>query len=108
MAATDAIVSRAGATSLAEISARAIPALLVPFPYATEDHQTMNARSYVEAGCALMIPDADVETPAFARDVCELIENAELRANMTAAAKQQKTADAARLLADEVMAAARR
>lgn len=108
MAATDAIVSRAGATSLAEISARAIPALLVPFPYATEDHQTMNARSYVEAGCALMIPDADVETPAFARDVCELIENAELRASMTAAAKQQKTADAARLLADEVIAAAKK
>ena len=55
-----------------------------------------------------MIPDADVETPAFARDVCELIENAELRASMTAAAKQQKTADAARLLADEVMAAAKK
>ncbi len=61
MAAADAIVSRAGATSLAEISARAIPALLVPFPFATEDHQTTNARAYVEAGCAYMLADADVE-----------------------------------------------
>jgi UDP-N-acetylglucosamine--N-acetylmuramyl-(pentapeptide) pyrophosphoryl-undecaprenol N-acetylglucosamine transferase len=108
MAATDAIVSRAGATSLAEISARAIPALLVPFPYATEDHQTMNAKSYVEAGCADMIADSEVEGPEFAAKLCALIEDAELRASMTAAARQQKTADAARLLADEVEAAARR
>ena len=54
MAAADAIVSRAGATSLAEISARHIPALLVPFPYATEDHQTMNARACVEAGAFMV------------------------------------------------------
>ena len=107
MAATDAIVSRAGATSLAEISARAIPALLVPFPYATEDHQTMNAKSYVEAGCAYMVADADVETPVFEEKLRSLIEDADVRANMTAAAKQQKTADAARLLADEVFAAAK-
>ena len=63
MAAADAIVSRAGASSLAEVSARAIPAVLVPFPYATENHQTTNARAYVDAGCAHMISDADVETP---------------------------------------------
>ena len=50
MAAADVVVSRAGATSLAEISARALPALLVPFPFATEDHQTMNAQACVEAG----------------------------------------------------------
>ena len=106
MAAADAIIARAGATSLAEISARAIPALLIPFPRATADHQTMNARSYVEAGCALMMPDDQVETDAFEQNVCRLIEDADLRAHMTACAKQQKTVDAARLLADEVMAVA--
>ena len=52
MAAADIVVSRAGATSLAEISARALPALLVPFPFATEDHQTMNAQACVEAGAS--------------------------------------------------------
>ncbi len=107
MAATDAIVSRAGATSLAEISARAIPALLVPFPFATEDHQTTNARAYVDAGCAYMIADADVETPEFEKLVRSLIEDADVRANMSEAARAQKTRDAAAKLADVVMEAAR-
>lgn len=105
MAAADAIVSRAGATSLAEISARAVPALLVPFPYATEDHQTTNARAYVEAGCAYSIADADTATPEFARLVCSLVEDADVRERMAAAARAQKTRDAAALLADAVMEA---
>ncbi|WP_165050638.1 MULTISPECIES: undecaprenyldiphospho-muramoylpentapeptide beta-N-acetylglucosaminyltransferase [unclassified Adlercreutzia] len=107
LAAADAIVSRAGATSLAEISARAIPALLVPFPYATEDHQTTNARAYVDAGCAFMVPDADLGDPVFAEKVLTLVDDADVRAGMTAAARAQKTADAASRLADVVMAAAR-
>lgn len=105
MAACDAIVSRAGASSLAEISARAIPALLVPFPFATADHQTTNARAYVDAGCAHMIADDQVETPEFARLVAELVDDADLRASMTAAARAQNTANAAQAVADIVMAA---
>lgn len=106
LAAADAIVSRAGATSLAEISARAIPALLVPFPFATEDHQTTNARAYVDAGCAYMMADADVTSDEFRRKVCSLVDDEEVRASMTRAARAQKTADAASILADVVMAAA--
>ncbi len=68
LAAADAIVSRAGATSLAEISALAIPALLVPYPFATADHQTTNARAWVESGAAFMMPDdelgSDVQSQA--------------------------------------------
>ena len=105
MAACDAIVSRAGASSLAEISARAIPALLVPFPFATADHQTTNARAYVEAGCAHMIADDQVETPEFARLAAELVDDADLRASMTAAARAQNTANAAQAVADITMAA---
>ena len=105
MAACDAIVSRAGASSLAEISARAIPALLVPFPFATADHQTTNARAYVEAGCAHMIADDQVETPEFARLVAELVDDADLRASMTVAARAQNTANAAQAVADIAMAA---
>ena len=103
MAAADAIVSRAGASSLAEISARALPALLVPFPYATEDHQTTNARAAVEAGCAFMVADADVEGPEFARALLQLVQDPALRARMRDAARAQKTADAASALADTVM-----
>lgn len=108
MAAADAVVSRAGATSLAEISARHLPALLVPFPFATEDHQTMNARSCVEAGAAFMVPDAEVEGPQFAEKLRTLIEDADVRARMTEAARAQKTRDAAALLADAVEGAASR
>ena len=106
LAAADAIVSRAGATSLAEISALAIPALLVPYPHATEDHQTTNAQAYVGAGCAFMMPDADLAGEEFKEKVRTLIDDAEVRASMTEAARAQKTADAAAVLADVVLESA--
>jgi len=106
LAAADAVVSRSGATSLAEISALAIPALLVPFPYATEDHQTTNARAYVDAGCAFMIADDQVESEEFEKLLFSLINDADVRDRMNAAARAQKTRDAVRLLADEVERAA--
>ena len=105
MAAADAIVSRAGATSLAEISARHIPALLVPFPYATEDHQTMNARACVEAGAAFLVADADVEGAQFTDYLKTLVEDEKARQRMSAAAAAAKTRDAAGLLADVVLKA---
>ena len=108
LAAADAVVSRSGATSLAEISARAIPALLVPFPHATEDHQTKNAQAYVDAGCAYLLPDDRVATPEFRRLVLSLVQEPDVRARMAQAARGQKTADAARILADVVMEAAGR
>jgi len=105
MAAADAIVSRAGATSLAEISARHLPALLVPFPYATEDHQTMNARACVEAGAAFLVADADVEGAQFTDYLKTLVEDEKARQRMSAAAAAAKTRDAAGLLADVVLKA---
>lgn len=108
MAAADLIVSRAGATSLAEISARALPALLVPYPYATEDHQTVNAQQWVESGAAFMVPDADVESDEFATKLFQLIDDADLRDSMRQAALAQETSNAASALADVVEAAVRR
>lgn len=105
MAACDMVVSRAGATSLAEISARRIPAILVPFPYATEDHQTTNARSYVASGAAWMVPDAEVEGPEFERMLLEMAKSAEVRAKMSEAAASFKTEDAAAKLAEVVESA---
>ena len=107
MAACDMVVSRAGATSLAEISARRIPALLVPFPYATADHQTTNAKAYVERGAALMIADADVESDEFATLVFDLVSSETLRDSMRKAAATFETQDAAAKLADVVLAAAK-
>lgn len=106
MAAADMVVSRAGATSLAEISGRQIPALLVPFPFATADHQTVNAREYVEAGAALMVPDDQVEDAVFADRLFTLIGDADLRAHMHEAAARFGTRAAAGNLADVVIGAA--
>lgn len=106
LAATDMTVARCGASSLAEISALAIPAILVPFPYATADHQTTNARAYCDAGCARLITDDQVESPEFHDALLELIRDADVREAMHEAARQQKAADAADTLADVVLSAA--
>jgi UDP-N-acetylglucosamine--N-acetylmuramyl-(pentapeptide) pyrophosphoryl-undecaprenol N-acetylglucosamine transferase len=103
LAAADLIVSRAGATSLAEITARAIPAILIPYPYATADHQTTNAQSAVEGGGCVLIPDAEVGTPLFRDTLFDLIDNTEKREALKTAAQQQKADQAGVLLADVVV-----
>ncbi len=62
-AAADLIVSRAGASSTAEIAALGKPSILVPYPFATDDHQTDNARALEGAGGAVAVPDGEF-TPA--------------------------------------------
>lgn len=105
MAACDIIVSRAGASSLAEISARAIPALLVPFPFATEDHQTTNAQAAVASGAAFMVADSDVETEEFRELLRKLLDDEAQRRAMAQAAVDAAPADAVKLLAQAVEAA---
>ena len=108
LAASDMVVSRAGATSLAEISALQIPALLVPFSFATADHQTTNAREYVERGAAYMVADDAVEGPDFSAALLRMVDDAQVRADMRAASATFETQDAAGKLADVVIAAATR
>ncbi len=108
LAAADLVVSRAGASSLAEISARCIPAVLVPFPYATADHQTVNAAEYVERGAAVLIKDDKVEDPQFENIVFALLEDPETRAGMREAAATFETQDAASRLYDVVELVAKR
>lgn len=102
LAAADLVVSRAGASSLAEISARCIPSVLIPFPYATADHQTVNASEYVGRGAAVLIEDDKVEDPEFADKAFELLRNPEERAKMSEAAASFETQDAANKLGDVV------
>jgi UDP-N-acetylglucosamine--N-acetylmuramyl-(pentapeptide) pyrophosphoryl-undecaprenol N-acetylglucosamine transferase len=59
-AAADLVICRAGATTIAELTATGKPAILVPFPYAANDHQDHNARTLVSAGAAAIIPDREL------------------------------------------------
>lgn len=102
LAAADLVVSRAGASSLAEISARCIPAVLIPFPYATADHQTANATEYVERGAAVLMSDDKVEDSQFSETVLRLLESPEEREKMKKVAATFETQDAASRLADVV------
>lgn len=102
LVAADAVVLRAGASSLAEITALGIPALLVPFPYATADHQTANARACVEAGAAFLVPDSEVEGQDFLEKLLILATNAQTRQSMHVAAARFETQNATAKLADLV------
>ena len=108
LAATDLVVSRAGASSLAEITARCIPAILVPFPFATANHQEANAQENVERGAALLIHDDKVETAEFSNAVLGLLQDEETREKMKEAASTFETQDAASHLADVVELVAKR
>lgn len=68
----DLVVCRAGAMTLAELAAAGKPAVLVPFPFATDDHQTRNARAREAAGAARLLPDADCDADALDAIVSEL------------------------------------
>jgi UDP-N-acetylglucosamine--N-acetylmuramyl-(pentapeptide) pyrophosphoryl-undecaprenol N-acetylglucosamine transferase len=100
--AADLVLSRAGASSLAEIEAVGVPAVLVPYPFATEDHQTTNARHLVDAGAACMVADNDMHDEAKRAVVFELLDNGEARRDMAERAKGLAGAGAAARLADEV------
>lgn len=78
---TDLIVARAGATTLAEITAKGIPAILVPYPYAADNHQEKNAKFLSKEGAALVILDKDVEEK-LSEEVERLYKDASLRHNM--------------------------
>lgn len=65
----DLIIGRAGATTVAEITAVGRPAVFIPFPHATDDHQTGNARALVEAGAAELIPQAELSGDVLAETI---------------------------------------
>lgn len=102
LAAADAVVSRAGASSIAEIAALAVPSLLVPYPFATADHQTTNARYLVDAGAAVLVTDDDIDSPAFSEQLVSLVDEPSRRAAMRAAARGLGQDRAATALADQV------
>lgn len=107
LAASDLVISRAGASSVAEIMTVGVPSVLIPYPYARGDHQTLNARSCVAVGAARLVSDADVETAEFSDLVIKLLDDAACRDTMAEACKKLSGSDARVRLADIVEQRAR-
>ena len=85
MAMTDLAIFRAGATGLAELTARGIPSILIPYPFAAENHQEFNARSLVEAGAARMILNKDLTAEILSATIDELLTKPDTLQKMSAA-----------------------
>lgn len=106
IAAADLVVARAGASSIAEITAVGRAAVLVPYPYATDDHQSLNARAVADAGGAVVVSDTELDTDEYADAVIGLICDPAARAEMAEASKALGRPDAAAHVARMAVSAA--
>jgi UDP-N-acetylglucosamine--N-acetylmuramyl-(pentapeptide) pyrophosphoryl-undecaprenol N-acetylglucosamine transferase len=105
LAASDLVVARAGG-SIFEIAAHGRPAVLIPYPYAAADHQSANARFMVKAGAAVIIPDDELTPARLASEVGRLLGDPGRLAAMGRAAAAMARPEAAREIAEELLAAA--
>jgi UDP-N-acetylglucosamine--N-acetylmuramyl-(pentapeptide) pyrophosphoryl-undecaprenol N-acetylglucosamine transferase len=105
--ASDLVVSRAGG-SIFEIAAHGRPAVLIPYPYATAGHQTENANYMERTGAAIVIPDRELTAPRLAQEVGQLLADRSRLNAMARASAALARPEAAREIAGELLAAARR
>jgi UDP-N-acetylglucosamine--N-acetylmuramyl-(pentapeptide) pyrophosphoryl-undecaprenol N-acetylglucosamine transferase len=96
----DLIVARAGATTVAELTCVGRPAILIPYPFAADDHQTTNARALEKAGAALLFPQAELSGERLARALRELAADPARRAQMATAMKSLGRPEAAAAIVD--------
>ena len=103
MKSADLVICRAGATTLAELTAAGRPSLLVPLPTATDDHQRKNAEVLVAAGAADMIEQSSLTGERLAQRIEELIADGGRLQRMSAAARGFARPDAARRIVDKAL-----
>jgi len=101
-AAADVVVSRAGATTIAELTRVGKPAVLVPYPFAAADHQTINARTIAETGAAVIVPDKDVNT-SLGKTILEILKDRERMEVMSKASKALGRPNAGRTIAEKIL-----
>jgi UDP-N-acetylglucosamine--N-acetylmuramyl-(pentapeptide) pyrophosphoryl-undecaprenol N-acetylglucosamine transferase len=75
--AADFAIARSGAASLAELAAFSLPAILIPFPYAADDHQTRNAEIFARAEAGLLLKESDLLSDLLGQKIRELIDDPE-------------------------------
>ncbi|KZX81400.1 UDP-N-acetylglucosamine--N-acetylmuramyl-(pentapeptide) pyrophosphoryl-undecaprenol N-acetylglucosamine transferase [Oleiphilus sp. HI0009] len=97
----DLVICRAGALTVSELAAAGLGAVFVPFPHAVDDHQTLNAKSSVDAGAAHMIAQSELTAERLNKVLVPLFEDQNSMRNMAAAALSIAKPNAARDLAEE-------
>lgn len=103
LAAADLAVFRAGAIGLAELTGRGIPSILIPYPYATANHQEFNARAIEKNGAAKVILDKELNGAILLSTIEKLIENPSKLKEMAKAAKEIGKPEAANAIAKEAL-----
>lgn len=95
----DLVICRSGAMTLAELAAVGIGSILVPYPYAVDDHQTANAKTLVAAGAAYLIPEKELQVDALSSKLEKIMGNQEKLITMASAAKRSSTGEASKMVA---------
>ncbi len=98
----DLIISRAGAMALSEIAAWGLPSILIPYPFATGDHQTQNAKEFARSDASIVIPESEMggKLPPL---LDTLFSDQERRSRMAQAAKKLARPDAAFKIAEKIL-----
>ena len=102
-AASDLVVCRAGATTIAELTRLGKPAILIPYPYAAADHQTENAKAMTLSGAALMLKDSEVQN-GMSELIMKLISDTSKLDEMSRSSKHLGKPHAGRELAEMILA----
>jgi UDP-N-acetylglucosamine--N-acetylmuramyl-(pentapeptide) pyrophosphoryl-undecaprenol N-acetylglucosamine transferase len=100
------VVARSGATTLAELAAAGRPAVLIPLPTSTDDHQRSNAAAVARAGAAVVIDERELTADRLAAEIRGLMADDKRRAAMAAAARTLARPDAAARIVDRMLALA--
>ncbi len=103
----DLVVCRAGATTLAEVMVVKRASILIPYPYAADNHQELNGQSMVDAGAAIMIVERELDGERLAKTITELFQDPERRKAMEQAAGLAGRPEAAREIVDALFDATR-
>jgi UDP-N-acetylglucosamine--N-acetylmuramyl-(pentapeptide) pyrophosphoryl-undecaprenol N-acetylglucosamine transferase len=102
-AAADVAVARAGASSVFELASYGVPTVFVPYPYAADDHQRLNAEPLRECGGAVIVTDAELSGKRLANELREFLRDEPRRAGMSDAMRSWAKDDAAAVAADYVV-----
>jgi len=96
----DLVICRAGAMTIAELAAAGLASILVPYPFAVDDHQSANAAFLVDNGAALLVPEAEFQPKRLAETLTELGENRSVILGMAEKARGCASPDAAEIVAN--------